>query len=287
MLKRKLLLLRLLLASSDLVLLNFCLSVGLYLSNKYVIHSVTHFHIINHLIITTIWILTAGLFRLYEEYTVYKIKDINRATWRSIVLHVILFTILILLTSNPDFSRNTLLIFYSLVVICFALSRLTSAALEGMLNFDFDDRKANILAIASIGGHWIELLRFMPLFAENNVTFISNKSNLKDTVKGHKFHIVSDANKDEKLNLIKCTASVFWYVIVLRPQVIITTGAAPGLLGILMGRIFGAKTIWVDSIANAEKLSLSGCMALKIADRVYTQWEHLSTPHIMFSGNVL
>ena len=80
---------------------------------------------------------------------------------------------------------------------------------------------------------------------------------------------------------------VFVRVAVLRPGVIITTGAAPGLMGIIIGRIFGAKTIWIDSIANVEKLSLSGRIAVKIADRVYTQWSHLSTNRVVYSGNLL
>jgi UDP-N-acetylglucosamine:LPS N-acetylglucosamine transferase len=69
--------------------------------------------------------------------------------------------------------------------------------------------------------------------------------------------------------------------------VIVTTGAAPGLFGIFIGKVLGVKTIWIDSIANVEKLSLSGKIASRMADRVYTQWEHLATPKIIYAGNIL
>jgi len=144
-----------------------------------------------------------------------------------------------------------------------------------------------ILAIASIGGHWIQLLRLMPLFKENEVTFISTKPNLSDMVKGHKFITIPDANRNKRINLCKCILSVTWHVITIRPQVIISTGAAPGLIGISIGKLLGAKTIWIDSIANAEKLSMSGNIATKIADRVYTQWEHLASSKVIFNGNIL
>lgn len=144
-----------------------------------------------------------------------------------------------------------------------------------------------ILAIASCGGHWIQLLRLMPLLKDYSTTFISTKVNLGCTVDGYRVYTVPDANKNDKINLFKCTIAIVWFVLLVRPRVIITTGAAPGLIGIFVGKIFGAKTIWIDSIANVEKLSLSGNLALKFADRVYTQWAHLATSKVIFNGSVL
>jgi hypothetical protein len=284
---RQLLLLRLCLALSDLILLNACLFVGFHLSNKYGMHLDKSIYRDNILAASILWLAASFLFRLYDEYTVYLLKDIYRAKWRSITLHSILFSLFLLLKVQPNFPVYFMLTFYSLVLVAFILSRFAAKTLKGTLRFNFNLRNANILAIASIGGHWIQLLRLMPLFTENSVTFASNKANLKETIQGHKFHLVPDANKDDKIKLIKCSAAVFWYVLLARPQVIITTGAAPGLLAILMGKVLGIKTIWIDSIANVERLSLSGNIAVKIADRVYTQWAHLATPKIIFSGNVL
>ena len=51
-----------------------------------------------------------------------------------------------------------------------------------------------------------------------------------------------------------------------RPNLVISTGAAPGVIGVVLGRLFLAKTIWVDSIANAEELSLGGKISVKIAN---------------------
>jgi UDP-N-acetylglucosamine:LPS N-acetylglucosamine transferase len=66
------------------------------------------------------------------------------------------------------------------------------------------------------------------------------------------------------------------HVLRARPDVIISTGAAPGILGIFFGRLIGAQTIWIDSIANAEELSLSGRIALRVAHKALTQWPHLA-----------
>jgi UDP-N-acetylglucosamine:LPS N-acetylglucosamine transferase len=71
-----------------------------------------------------------------------------------------------------------------------------------------------------------------------------------------------------------------------KPEAIITTGAAPGLVYLLAGKLLGRKTIWIDSIANAEHLSASGRMASRFASRTYTQWENLATGKIQYAGNV-
>ncbi|MDB5110831.1 MAG: UDP-N-acetylglucosamine:LPS N-acetylglucosamine transferase [Mucilaginibacter sp.] len=287
MLRPQLFLLRFLLAFTDFILLNLCLFAGFHFSAKY---GFQFNHQSTFPALVTIWVswfLSTNIFRLYSEYTVYKLQDIYKATWRSMVLHVALFSIYLLLTIHSGFPSYFIFIYSLFIISAFFFSRILCLAFMPLLNFDFNNRKANILAIASVGGHWIELLRIMPLFKEKDVTFISNKPSLKDTVRGYKFYTVPDANRDNKFNLIRCILSVFAFILFLRPQVIITTGAAPGLLGILIGRILGIKTIWIDSIANAEKLSLSGLIALRLADRVYTQWEHLANPKVVFSGNIL
>jgi UDP-N-acetylglucosamine:LPS N-acetylglucosamine transferase len=73
-----------------------------------------------------------------------------------------------------------------------------------------------------------------------------------------------------------------------RPNFIISTGAAPGVIALAVGKLFGARTIWLDSIANTEKLSLSGKIAGKFVDLWLTQWEHLSSDRgPKFWGSVL
>ncbi|RZK15366.1 MAG: oligosaccharide biosynthesis protein Alg14 [Flavobacterium sp.] len=144
-----------------------------------------------------------------------------------------------------------------------------------------------VLAIASAGGHWIQLLRLKPAFEANEVVFLSTKESFSETVKGHRFYSVPDANRKEKLRLILMMFKVMKVVFTLKPQVIITTGAAPGLIGLLVGKLIRSKTIWIDSIANVERISLSGRIAKLFSDQVYTQWPHLASKKIIYKGNVL
>lgn len=144
-----------------------------------------------------------------------------------------------------------------------------------------------VLAIASTGGHWTQLLRLLPAFKEHEVVYVSTHHSFAETVRGCKFYAVPDASRWDKLKLISMSGAMARIVFTIRPDVVVSTGAAPGLVGIILGKAIGAKTIWVDSIANVDKLSLSGRLALPFADRVYTQWQNLATSNIIFHGNVL
>jgi len=137
-------------------------------------------------------------------------------------------------------------------------------------------KKKRVLAVASGGGHWVQLLRLRPAFDEVSVEFMStNAAYAKDV--SAPLHVVTDANMWNKLALIKMFAEVAWVVLRVRPDVVITTGAAPGFAAIVFGRIFGAKTVWIDSIANSEELSTSGKKVQHLASVWLTQWKHLST----------
>ena len=133
-----------------------------------------------------------------------------------------------------------------------------------------------VLAIASGGGHWQQLMRLRPAFGTQSATYVTTNAAYSGDVPGSDLFVVTDANRDHPLKLIRTAFEMLIQVARIRPDVVISTGAAPGLFGIIFGRLFGARTIWVESIANAEVLSLSGRIALKFAHIVLTQWPHLA-----------
>lgn len=137
-------------------------------------------------------------------------------------------------------------------------------------------QRKKILAIASGGGHWTQLLRLRPAFEGCDVVYATVRRGYELDILGNEFRLIRDANQWSKLALIRSAFGVFLLIMTERPDVVISTGAAPGYFGILFGKWFGARVIWLDSIANAEELSLSGKLAGKVADLWLTQWQPLS-----------
>jgi hypothetical protein len=149
-------------------------------------------------------------------------------------------------------------------------------------------RKKRVLAVASGGGHWIQLLRLRPAFAECEVIYATINPGGRAQVAPARFYLLPDANKERKLALIWLILRAFWLVLRTRPDVVLTTGAAPGYFALRIGRLFGARTLFIDSIANAERLSLSAQMAVGHVDLVLTQWPELAKdPQPKHRGSVL
>jgi len=148
--------------------------------------------------------------------------------------------------------------------------------------------RKRLLAVASGGGHWIQLLRLLPAFVDCEVVFATVHKAYCADVHGYKFYSVPDATRRTKIRLIRAALKLFCIICKERPDVVISTGAAPGYIAIRIAKLIGAKTIWLDSIANAEQLSMSGTMAGRHTDLWLTQWADLareSGPH--FRGAVL
>jgi UDP-N-acetylglucosamine:LPS N-acetylglucosamine transferase len=148
-------------------------------------------------------------------------------------------------------------------------------------------RSQRVLAVASSGGHWVQLRRMTPAFEDHDVAYLTTDEGHRSEVGQARFHVVNDANRWNKFALARCALKVLWVLLRERPTVVISTGAAPGYLAIRFARMMGARTAWIDSVANVEELSMSGQMASETADLCLTQWPHLAGGRIQYLGAVL
>ncbi|HTH27150.1 MAG TPA: UDP-N-acetylglucosamine--LPS N-acetylglucosamine transferase [Sphingobium sp.] len=132
--------------------------------------------------------------------------------------------------------------------------------------------KPRLLALASGGGHWIELMRLRPAFADFETVYVSMFDNYAEQLEGARLHVIPDASRFSLVAFVP----IFWRAIGIvlreRPKAMITTGSAPMLAFLLLGRLMGCRTLWIDSIANAEHLTSSGRIARKFASKVICQW---------------
>jgi len=145
-----------------------------------------------------------------------------------------------------------------------------------------------ILLVSSHGGHWVQLRKMSSAFTGMDVHYMTTTNGVKDEIYPAQLHLIPDAHLDEKFSLILLSLKIFFTILRLRPDVVMSTGAAPGYFALVFGKLLGAKTIWVDSVANVEKLSVSGKKVKRFADLWLTQWKHLAKPGGPFyKGGVL
>lgn len=146
-------------------------------------------------------------------------------------------------------------------------------------------RRPRVLAISSGGGHWVELRRLARAFEGADVTWCTTHPDYREELAAEdgdeapRYFWVPEANRTHKLRMIGQVFAVFWVLLRVRPDTIVSTGSSPGFFAVCMGKVlFRAKTVWVQSIADTEGMSMSGALAGRFADLWLTQWEHLAQP---------
>lgn len=149
--------------------------------------------------------------------------------------------------------------------------------------------RPKVLAVASEGGHFNQLMMLRPgLEKSGNVSYMTTLEGLADQFGAHPSKIIPDCNARTPLKAASCFLVCGWHLIRQRPNFIVTTGALPGIIVLLWGRLLGAQTLWIDSIANAEELSASGRLARKVAHQTLSQWAHVATAEgVGHEGSVL
>ena len=97
-----------------------------------------------------------------------------------------------------------------------------------------------------------------------------------------------DCNQNTPIKAAMCALAAVRIVLKHRPDVVISTGAAPGYFCLLAGRLVGSRTLWIDSVANGEELSMCGKLSRRTAHECLTQWEHLADgAQVKYRGAVL
>jgi UDP-N-acetylglucosamine:LPS N-acetylglucosamine transferase len=147
--------------------------------------------------------------------------------------------------------------------------------------------RQRVLAVASSGGHWVQLRRLAPAFEDHDVAYLTTDPAHRAEVGRARFYSVNDANRWDKLAVVRCALKILRVLLRERPSVVVSTGAAPGYLAIRCARLMGARTVWIDSVANVEELSMSGRMASTTTDLCLTQWPHLAGGPVQYLGAVL
>ena len=124
----------------------------------------------------------------------------------------------------------------------------------------------------------MQLLRLRPAFQGQEVVFVTVNQAYRSDVSADRFYRINDATRWSKLGLLRMAGRILWILLRERPDVVISTGAAPGYFALRIGKWLGARTIWLDSLANVDELSLSGRRVQRYADLWLTQWPHLARP---------
>lgn len=143
-----------------------------------------------------------------------------------------------------------------------------------------------VIFVASPGGHFVQMSMLAANF--DNKVIISTYKDCPSFVETNSYYKIQDFNRNNFLLLFPLIFKALGIVRKEKPNIVITTGAAPGLVFVILARFLGIKALWIDSIANTQKISLSGKIARFFGIKVLTQWRNLADNNsVFFEGRVI
>ncbi|HAC04233.1 MAG TPA: UDP-N-acetylglucosamine--LPS N-acetylglucosamine transferase [Eubacterium sp.] len=105
------------------------------------------------------------------------------------------------------------------------------------------------------------------------VTF--NKEDAKSLLEGEKMYPCYYPTNRNIRNLIKNTI-VAWKVLRKeKPDLIISCGAAVAVPFFYLGKLFGAKTIYIEVFDRIDASTVTGKLVYPIADKFIVEWEEM------------
>lgn len=133
-----------------------------------------------------------------------------------------------------------------------------------------------IALVGSNGGHLTHLY-LLKKFWENEdrfwVTF--DKTDAKSILKEERFYPCYYPTNRNVKNTIKNTILAFKILRKEKPDLIISSGAAVAVPFFWLGKLFGAKTVYIEIFDRIDKPTLTGKLVYPVTDKFIVQWEEL------------
>ncbi len=141
--------------------------------------------------------------------------------------------------------------------------------------------------MSSTGGHLLQLVALRDAFEGFErvwVTFDAGDS--RALLAGEEVvHAYSPTNRNAR-NLLRNVGLALRVVPRMRPAVVVTTGAGVAVPFAWVGRLFGARVVYVESLTRIERPSLTYRLIRPIVSRTYVQWPELRLPGALYRGTV-
>ena len=133
-----------------------------------------------------------------------------------------------------------------------------------------------VCLVGSSGGHLTHLYMLKPFWSDEDrfwVTF--DKEDAKSLLENEKMYSCHYPTNRNFKNLIKNTILAWKVLRKEKPDLIISSGAAVAVPFFYLGKILGAKTIYIEVFDRIDKPTLTGKLVYPVTDRFIVQWEEM------------
>lgn len=154
---------------------------------------------------------------------------------------------------------------------------MTSWSLEGMIwEFLRSKKIMKVCLVGSSGGHLTHLYMLKPFWKKQErfwVTF--DKTDARTLLADEKMYpCYYPTNRSVKALIIN--TKLAWRVLRKeKPELIISSGAAVAVPFFYLGKLLGAKTIYIEVFDRFDKSTVTGKMVYPVTDKFIVEWEEM------------
>lgn len=138
-----------------------------------------------------------------------------------------------------------------------------------------------VCLVGSSGGHLTHLYMLKPFWNDKDrfwVTF--DKEDARSLLKDERMYFCYYPTNRNLKNLIR-NMYVAWHVLRKeRPDLIISSGAAVAVPFFWLGKLFRAKTIYIEVFDRIDKPTMTGKLVYPVTDRFIVQWEEMKQVYL-------
>ena len=140
------------------------------------------------------------------------------------------------------------------------------------------ERPVDVLLVCTAGGHLMQLWSLREAWSGYEHAWVVGShggGDVESLLAGEEVHYAYSPAARSLKNAVRNLVLAWRLVGRLRPQVLVTTGAAVAVPFAWVARARGVRVAYVETLARASRPSLSCRMAGPTADRLYVQWPEL------------
>lgn len=137
--------------------------------------------------------------------------------------------------------------------------------------------RIDVLAVCSSGGHLLQLSSLRPAWAHLTSAWVTfDKSDARSILADERVFYAHGPTNRNVPNLFRNLVLAWRLVRRLRPRVVVSTGAGVAVPFAWVGRLHGAKVVYVESFTRIDGPSMSYRLLRPVTSRAYAQWPELA-----------
>jgi beta-1,4-N-acetylglucosaminyltransferase len=158
-----------------------------------------------------------------------------------------------------------------------------------MSHAECDDAKPRVMLVCCQGGHFMQMLALKSAWDDLPRIWVTTRA--ADTEAFLRDERTIFAYVPTTRSIKNMFRNLWLAAIVIRrhrPDVLLSTGGGVTVPLFVMGKLMGARLIYVESLTRVDKPSLTGKLVYPLVDRFFVQWAEAATrPRMEFVGNLL